>query len=333
MFTGDTQDIVSGLMDTPNREYSNAGQGRWISPDPAGASWNAYAYATNPNSLVDTTGLDVDPPLGGFHSCPGGFSTQNGCAFDTAQGDDPDCSGCSTGYVSTSAFIGAQIIDGQISGGQMIYASVIGTDGTVYLDTFSGVWRGSSNGALGVPDDGGWHFTPDPAANLVGGTFNAPGAALNAAVCSGSTACTVGLGLGLIIIGEGLGAVGDYEILDASTIRFSQNSVNDVAPIVQSMSENGWVGDPIVVVRMADGGLTTVDNTRLLAASLTNTPVQATVVDGSAAIDASQAIRFVGQDGSLPSTWGEAVANRIANQTGGFGNVYPNGSPFTGVPQ
>jgi len=59
MFTGDTQDILATgncCYDTPNRELSG-NQGRWLSPDPAGAGWNAYAYATNPNSNVDPTGL------------------------------------------------------------------------------------------------------------------------------------------------------------------------------------------------------------------------------------------------------------------------------------
>jgi RHS repeat-associated protein len=57
MFTGDTQDIVSGIFDTPNREL-NASQGRWLSPDPAGAHWNQYAYVTNPNSRIDPSGLE-----------------------------------------------------------------------------------------------------------------------------------------------------------------------------------------------------------------------------------------------------------------------------------
>jgi RHS repeat-associated protein len=56
-FTGDTQDSFAGLLyDTPNREL-HPGQGRWISPDPAGAGWNLYAYSTNPNSFRDPLGL------------------------------------------------------------------------------------------------------------------------------------------------------------------------------------------------------------------------------------------------------------------------------------
>jgi RHS repeat-associated protein len=54
-FTGDFQDIAAGLFDTPNRELA-ANASRWLSPDPAGASWNAYSYPTNPNSETDRSG-------------------------------------------------------------------------------------------------------------------------------------------------------------------------------------------------------------------------------------------------------------------------------------
>ena len=66
-FTGDNQDMLAGLFDTPNREYP-PNQGRWISPDPAGLiavdatnpqTWNRYAYVmNNPLALVDPSGLD-----------------------------------------------------------------------------------------------------------------------------------------------------------------------------------------------------------------------------------------------------------------------------------
>jgi uncharacterized protein RhaS with RHS repeats len=67
----DTQDIVAGMMDTPNREYNSAAECRWLSPDPAGAGWNQYAYATNPNSMIDPTGLDEQPqsPCAGTGNC------------------------------------------------------------------------------------------------------------------------------------------------------------------------------------------------------------------------------------------------------------------------
>ena len=128
-----------------------------------------------------------------------------------------------------------------------------------------------------------------------------------------------------------LAAEGGIQTLNASTIRFSQSSVNGVGQIVDSMAANGWQGGPVTVVQMADDGLTTVDNTRVLAASLTGTPVQATIVDAGTTIDASQAIRFVGPNGELPTTWGDAVLNRIGNQNNLFRTTYPSGSPFTGV--
>jgi hypothetical protein len=59
-FTGDFQDLYAGLFDTPNREFDQAAGSRWLSPDPAHASWNAYSYPTNPNSATDSTGLYED---------------------------------------------------------------------------------------------------------------------------------------------------------------------------------------------------------------------------------------------------------------------------------
>jgi RHS repeat-associated protein len=60
-FTGDFQDLYSGLYDTPNREFDVTSGSRWLSPDPARMSWNGYAYPTNPNSSTDPSGLDGCP--------------------------------------------------------------------------------------------------------------------------------------------------------------------------------------------------------------------------------------------------------------------------------
>jgi filamentous hemagglutinin len=92
------------------------------------------------------------------------------------------------------------------------------------------------------------------------------------------------------------------------------------------MKANGWQGAPIDVVRMADGTLTAVDNTRLAAAALSTTPVQATIRGFGEAFPAARA------GGSLQGgTWGEALINRIGGQKPGWQRLYPNGSPFTGV--
>ncbi len=71
-FTGQNQDLTGILYDFPAREYSQ-GEGRWISPDPAGIaavdpanpqSWNRYGYVNNnPLSLIDPTGMETSPSL------------------------------------------------------------------------------------------------------------------------------------------------------------------------------------------------------------------------------------------------------------------------------
>ena len=49
--------------------------------------------------------------------------------------------------------------------------------------------------------------------------------------------------------------------LPAGSVRFSQRTVGGGSgSMARSMRSVGWVGDPIDVVRMADGGLTSVDN-------------------------------------------------------------------------
>jgi RHS repeat-associated protein len=82
MFTGDTQDILAGLFDTPNREL-NPGQGRWLSPDPAGSGWNQYAY---PTSFVDPSGLFRE------FSCGACYMSWGGGQFG-GNGDDPTAGG------------------------------------------------------------------------------------------------------------------------------------------------------------------------------------------------------------------------------------------------
>jgi RHS repeat-associated protein len=59
MFIGLTQDVNAGMYDTPNRELQGSQQGRWLSPDPAGAGWNQYAYVTNPTARLILLGCTV----------------------------------------------------------------------------------------------------------------------------------------------------------------------------------------------------------------------------------------------------------------------------------
>ena len=75
----------------------------------------------------------------------------------------------------------------------------------------------------------------------------------------------------------------------ANEIRFSQNTVSfgktdrttseayTYDDLVKSMRTNGWKGDPVDVVRMPDGRLTSIDNTRIRAARAAGIDMQANV--------------------------------------------------------
>jgi filamentous hemagglutinin len=129
--------------------------------------------------------------------------------------------------------------------------------------------------------------------------------------------------------GEGAGPV-QAATLDASEVLFSQSSVNGVEEIVESMAANGWNGPPVDVVQMGEN-LVTIDNTRLLAAHLTETPLQAVIHGANEALPGSMASRFVSRAGVKATTWGEAVETRIANQNASYRSMFPNGSRAIGV--
>jgi RHS repeat-associated protein len=115
--------------------------------------------------------------------------------------------------------------------------------------------------------------------------------------------------------------------LNADAIRFSQSNVRSSLPqIVQSMKANGWQGGPIDVVRMPDGGLTAVDNTRLAAASLARVRVKAVIRCFDEPFPTARSA------GNLQGgTWGDAIMNRIGAQKPAWLRMYPNGAPITGV--
>jgi RHS repeat-associated protein len=85
---GSTQDVIAGMYNTPNRELQGSQQGRFLSPDPAGAGWNQYGYPTNPNSMVDPSGLDGEPGCtpgsncgaGGVGTCSASYSCSSPCS-------------------------------------------------------------------------------------------------------------------------------------------------------------------------------------------------------------------------------------------------------------
>jgi uncharacterized protein YukE len=113
--------------------------------------------------------------------------------------------------------------------------------------------------------------------------------------------------------------------LDPSTIRFSQRSVTGASPISDSMRSDGWVGAPIDVVRMPDGDLTTIDNTRVLAARQAGIDVSANVHGFDEPLPADMIGRFTTRAGPV-STWGQAVGQRIGRQNATLRTTYPLGS-------
>ncbi|GKX28597.1 hypothetical protein SH1V18_10770 [Vallitalea longa] len=113
--------------------------------------------------------------------------------------------------------------------------------------------------------------------------------------------------------------------LNPNKIRFSQSSVNGSEEIIVSMAKNGWVGDPIDVIRMSDGGLTTIDNTRVVAARATGIDVQAVVHNTDDLLPEHLIERFTTKKG-VPTTWGEAIELRIGKQKSSFRTNNPYGS-------
>jgi hypothetical protein len=141
------------------------------------------------------------------------------------------------------------------------------------------------------------------------------------------------LAVGIAAAGEAIGAIRSagksQPGINTAEIRFSQSSVTGVAEIEASMRANGWQGPPIDVVRMPDGKLTAIDNTRVLAASRAGIDVQAVVHPFDEPLPTSQIERFTTKKG-VPETWGDAVKLRLGKQSAAYRGLYPFGSEVTG---
>jgi RHS repeat-associated protein len=139
-FTGDYQDMYAGLFDTLFREFDVASGSRWLSPDPAHASWNAYAYPTNPNSQIDPSGLRAEQDYWsnyGGASDPGSFAKpwsydglSHGCNLD---GADVPC-----GLVTEDSTLTCQggdcgVFGSHTGSNQKSYKFLPGVNGPIWL--------------------------------------------------------------------------------------------------------------------------------------------------------------------------------------------------------
>lgn len=136
---------------------------------------------------------------------------------------------------------------------------------------------------------------------------------------------------GYSALGAGRSMIKSYKAepqsIKPNEIRFSQNSVNGSEEIIESMKRRGWQGDPIDVVRMDDGELTTLDNTRVVAARAAGIDVKANVHGYNDPLpDQVTRRRFTTPKGGVPQTWGQAVENRIGKQSSRFRKNNPRGS-------
>jgi hypothetical protein len=81
---------------------------------------------------------------------------------------------------------------------------------------------------------------------------------------------------------------------------------------------------------MPDGQLTSIDNSRLLAAHYTRTELHARLHAFDDPVSGWRARLLRKRLGTAPATWGDAADLRIGRQSATYRRAHPQGSPFTG---
>lgn len=125
--------------------------------------------------------------------------------------------------------------------------------------------------------------------------------------------------------------------LDAEATRFTQNTVSftktdrltgekyTLDDMIESMRSEGWKGEPVDAVRMPDGGISSVDNTRVLAAREAQIPLEANVHEPAELLTSHELERFDPTQGDPVETWGDVALNRIQGQRP---RVWSESNPF-----
>ncbi|HEX8967830.1 MAG TPA: RHS repeat-associated core domain-containing protein, partial [Chloroflexota bacterium] len=306
-YTGQRADAATGLDDYGARYYDPLA-GQFISADTTLAGGlNRYAYvAGNPTTYIDPTGHEEWVGCEG----EGAFISGGATSGDTGASDGSSGTGSAGGGSEASATSPTTDSPSESSS-----APADSTSATSPLDpagegTGPGEVRANEEHLHEVEEQ--YPHSPDTATPSDTGNPS-----------RGSS--ERGSGTGSTTTGSGRPTTS----LKPSSIRYSQSSVNGASEIIASMQDNGWVGDPIDVVQMPDGNLTTVDNTRVVAANEAGIDVQAEIHPFDEPLPEDQVGRFTTRSGGAPSTWGEAIMNRIGSQNARFRTTYPYGSPFT----
>jgi RHS repeat-associated protein len=239
MFTGDSQDVVATgdcCFDTPNRELS-ANQGRWLSPDPAGAGWNLYAYSTNPNSAIDPSGLETQYCWLNNHAATGGCVGGHG--GDPSGGDinppgnttdnpaDPDSPTPASGTVGGDGSNGSDSNNGSGSA----------TSTPFYVDTDGNTWVWNGQDWDMQLTDFAYAVFSDPALQIAANAMNNPATYVD---WFGGSAL---LGVGGLLLPDAAEAVADYTYDNPEVI-------SNIVDFVSSFDPN-----PAVPLTVTFGGL------------------------------------------------------------------------------
>jgi RHS repeat-associated protein len=232
-----TSGTSSGLYDTPNRELANNAS-RWLSPDPAGASWNAYAYVTDPNRIVDFSGLDGEEAA---DECGGGGGWDGGCEGGSPPQPQivyapcPNAPGCPPSVQPLTTM--PEIIGTQIVSSTVAFGETAGQWNDATLAILSGppaqsepTFAGGFWGANGVRGS-------DSAFGLVMGTFNAPQAALAHHTCGDGIVCNIAVSAATgVALGGAVSAITRAGIAVPSIIEAAESSVSSGSRFIVNSS-------------------------------------------------------------------------------------------------
>jgi RHS repeat-associated protein len=329
-FTGKERDPDTGLYDYGARAYDPK-LGLFLSPDPA--------------VLADPALAIEDPQLLGVY----GYARNNPTTHVDHDGRLP--------HILIGALVGAVIgggaylVKAAITKDFSVKGALAATAGGAVAGAVAAATCGASllvqGAAAGVAggiaqrgiETGSISKTLSPTAIAVDAAFGVAGAGLGKVAAKVASkvapriagAAKTALARAKVAVTRSTSVSGrGVAVLDSSKILFSQSSVRGADAIAASMKAKGWVGAAVDVVKV-DGRLITIDNTRVLAAHMTQTPVQAVIHAADEALPASMAGRFISRSGTEAATWGEAVMTRIGNQSAAYRSANPAGSWATGV--